>query len=48
MSNVQLGTLGGTLCSLWISFDWSNLIQTIIMAVLGGCVKLFDQPAIAR
>ncbi|WP_437921456.1 hypothetical protein [Sphingobacterium sp. LRF_L2] len=39
LSNVQIGTVGGTLCSLWNSFDWSNLINTILMAIVGATVS---------
>ncbi|WP_380907369.1 hypothetical protein [Sphingobacterium chuzhouense] len=42
MSNVQFGTLGGTLCSVWNSFDWSNLLHTVLIAVVGAAVVLFD------
>ena len=39
MSNVQFGTLGGTLCSVWNSFDWSNLLHTALVAVIGAAVS---------
>ncbi|NGM64152.1 MULTISPECIES: hypothetical protein [Sphingobacterium] len=39
LSNVQLGTLGGTICSVWNSFDWSNLAHTALMAVVGAAVS---------
>jgi len=39
MTNVQFGTLGGTLCSLWNSFDWSNLLHTALMAIVGAAVS---------
>ncbi len=39
MSNVQYGTLGGTLCSVWNSFDWSNLLHTALIAVVGAAVS---------
>ena len=39
LSNVQLGTLGGTVCSVWNSFDWSNLANTALMAVVGAAVS---------
>ncbi|MBD1432038.1 hypothetical protein H8B06_04310 [Sphingobacterium sp. DN00404] len=41
LSNVQLGTLGGTVCSVWNSFDWSNLAYTALMAVIGASVSYF-------
>ncbi|NGM62668.1 hypothetical protein G5B30_12150 [Sphingobacterium sp. SGG-5] len=39
LTNVQVGTLGGTFCSLWNSFDWSNLFQTAVMAAVGATVS---------
>jgi len=39
MSNVQFGTLGGTICSLWNSVDWSNLLHTALVAVIGAAVS---------
>ncbi|WP_437920286.1 hypothetical protein [Sphingobacterium sp. LRF_L2] len=39
LNNVQVGTLGGTLCSIWNSFDWSNLVNTILMAIVGAAVS---------
>ncbi|WP_169305517.1 hypothetical protein [Sphingobacterium alkalisoli] len=39
MNNVQAGTLGGTCCSIWNSFDWSNLFHTVLMAVIGAAVS---------
>lgn len=39
LNNVQYGTLGGTLCSLWASFDWSKLAETVLMAVIGAAVS---------
>jgi membrane protein implicated in regulation of membrane protease activity len=39
MSNVQFGTLGGTICSVWNSFDWSNLVQTVLVAIVGAAVS---------
>ncbi len=39
MSNVKFGTLGGTLCSVWNSFDWRNLLHTALLAVMGAAVR---------
>ncbi|WP_165793065.1 hypothetical protein [Sphingobacterium haloxyli] len=39
MSNVQFGTLGGTVCSLWSSFDWGNLLHSALIAVIGAAVS---------
>ena len=39
MSNVQFGTFGGTVCSIWNSFDWSNLLHTVLVAIVGAAVS---------
>jgi uncharacterized membrane protein YjjP (DUF1212 family) len=45
---VQAGTLGGTLCSIWNSLDWTNVLHTMLMAAVGAIVsylvsKLLDR-----
>ncbi|WP_380907328.1 hypothetical protein [Sphingobacterium chuzhouense] len=39
MSNVQFGTLGGTICSVWNSFDWGNMVHTAAVAAIGATVS---------
>ncbi|WP_181182443.1 hypothetical protein [Sphingobacterium lumbrici] len=34
-----MGTLGGTLCSIWNNFDWSNMLHTALMAAIGATVS---------
>lgn len=41
LNSVHFGTLGGTVCSVWNSFDWSNLAHTALMAVVGAAVSYF-------
>src|SRR5690606_2532554 len=38
LSNVQLGTLGGTLGSVWNSFDMGTMLQTAVLAAVGATV----------
>ncbi|MFD2554210.1 hypothetical protein [Sphingobacterium tabacisoli] len=38
-SNPQIGTLGGTLCSVWASVSWGDLFQTVLMAAIGSLVS---------
>ena len=35
LSNVQVGTLGGTLCSIWINLSLGDIVQTVVMAAIG-------------
>lgn len=39
ITNVQFGTLGGTVCSVWNSFDWGNLLQTAVLATVGATMS---------
>lgn len=39
MNNVQFGTLGGTVCSMWSSFDLGNMVQTAVLAAIGAAVS---------
>jgi hypothetical protein len=39
LNSVQFGTLGGTICSVWSSFDWGNLAHTALLAMVGAAVS---------
>jgi len=48
MTNVQFATIGGTICSVWNSFDWGNMLHTAVLAAIGATVsylvsKLLDR-----
>jgi hypothetical protein len=48
LTNVQTGTLGGTLCSIWTSITLGDIMQTVILATIGAIVsylvsKLLDR-----
>ncbi|MEJ5146432.1 hypothetical protein [Sphingobacterium sp. MYb388] len=38
-NDIRVGTLGGTLCSIWASFSLGDVMQTVIMAALGTVVS---------
>ena len=38
-NDMRIGTLGGTLCSIWVSFSLGDLLQTALMAVVGTVVS---------
>ena len=38
-NDIRIGTLGGTLCSIWASFSLGDLFQTALMAVVGTVVS---------
>ncbi|WP_262886629.1 hypothetical protein [Sphingobacterium sp. xlx-130] len=35
ISEIRAGTLGGTLCSIWASITLGDILQTLVMAVIG-------------
>ncbi|WP_437922092.1 hypothetical protein [Sphingobacterium sp. LRF_L2] len=37
--DVPIATMGGTLCSIWNSYDFSNLLNTILLAIIGAAVS---------
>ena len=39
LNNMKVGTLGGTLCSIWASFNFGELLHTVIMAAVGTVVS---------
>lgn len=39
LTNVQFGTLGGTVCSVWSSFDLGNMVHTAVLAAVGATVS---------
>ncbi|HMR19782.1 MAG TPA: hypothetical protein PKA53_10830 [Sphingobacterium sp.] len=36
LTNVQMGTLGGTLCSIWPGITPGDIMQTMAMATIGA------------
>ncbi|MEN5232901.1 hypothetical protein [Sphingobacterium faecium] len=38
-NDIRIGTLGGTLCSIWASFSLGDLAQTVLMAAVGTLVS---------
>ncbi|MCS3556805.1 MULTISPECIES: hypothetical protein [unclassified Sphingobacterium] len=39
LNDIRFGALGGTLCSLWLSLTFNDLLQTALMAVVGTVVS---------
>lgn len=38
-NDIRIGTLGGTLCSIWASFSFGDVVHTALMAVVGTAVS---------
>ncbi|NGF54992.1 hypothetical protein G5B00_00585 [Parapedobacter sp. SGR-10] len=39
LTNVQTGTLGGTLCSIFVSITVDDVVKTVVLAALGAIVS---------
>ncbi|MCS3557413.1 MULTISPECIES: hypothetical protein [unclassified Sphingobacterium] len=39
LNDIRIGTIGGTLCSIWVSFSFGDVLQTVLMAALGTVVS---------
>lgn len=39
LNEFRVGTLGGMLCSIWASITLGDILQTVVMAVLGTVVS---------
>ncbi|UIR54760.1 hypothetical protein LZQ00_10780 [Sphingobacterium sp. SRCM116780] len=39
INDMRFGVLGGTLCSIWISISFGDVLQTMLMAVVGTAVS---------
>ncbi|MDH5826673.1 hypothetical protein [Sphingobacterium faecium] len=43
LNDMRIGTVGGTLCSIWVSFSFGDLLHTALMAAVGTAVSLYDK-----
>ncbi|WP_400261413.1 hypothetical protein ACFX5U_16030 [Sphingobacterium sp. SG20118] len=48
MNDIRMGTLGGTLCSIWASFSLGDVLHTILMAGLGTLVSYLTSRLLGR
>jgi len=47
-NDIRIGTLGGTLCSIYASFSFGDLLQTALMAVVGTAVSYLTSRFLGR
>ncbi|MCS3552368.1 MULTISPECIES: hypothetical protein [unclassified Sphingobacterium] len=47
-NDIRIGTLGGTLCSIWASFSLADVTHTALMAVVGTVVSYVTSRLIGR
>lgn len=47
-NDIRIGTLGGTLCSIYASFSFNDLLQTALMAVVGTAVSYLTSRLLGR
>ncbi|MEN5378892.1 hypothetical protein [Sphingobacterium kitahiroshimense] len=46
--DIRIGTIGGTLCSIWASFSLGDVLQTALMAALGTVVSFVTSKLLSR
>ncbi|KKX46727.1 hypothetical protein [Sphingobacterium sp. IITKGP-BTPF85] len=47
-NDMRIGTLGGTLCSIWASFSLGDVLQTALMAVVGTVVSFVTSRVLGK
>ncbi|MEN5058927.1 hypothetical protein [Sphingobacterium kitahiroshimense] len=47
-NDIRIGTIGGTLCSIWASFSLGDVLQTTLMAALGTVVSFVTSKLLGR
>ncbi|CDT30049.1 exported hypothetical protein [Sphingobacterium sp. PM2-P1-29] len=47
-NDIRIGTIGGTLCSIWASFSLGDLLHTALMAVVGTVVSFVTSKLLGR
>lgn len=48
INDIRIGTLGGTLCSIWASFSFGDILQTALMAAVGTIVSYITSRLVSR
>ncbi|WP_270090810.1 hypothetical protein [Sphingobacterium sp. SYP-B4668] len=47
-NDIRIGTLGGTLCSIWASISLGDVAQTALTAALGTVVSFITSRLLAK
>ncbi|WP_400262969.1 hypothetical protein ACFX5U_07800 [Sphingobacterium sp. SG20118] len=48
MNDIRIGTVGGTLCSIWASLSLGDILQTVVMAAIGTVVSFLTSRLLGR
>jgi hypothetical protein len=48
LNDIRIGTLGGTLCSIWASFSIGDVLHTALMAVVGTVISYMTSRLLGR
>lgn len=48
MNDIRMGTVGGMLCSIWASVSLGDVLQTVVMAVIGTIVSFLTSRLLGR
>jgi len=47
-NDIRIGTLGGTLCSIWASFSIGDVLHAALMAVVGTVISYMTSRLLGR
>ncbi|KKX47730.1 hypothetical protein [Sphingobacterium sp. IITKGP-BTPF85] len=48
LNDIRISALGGTICSIWASFSFGDLFQTVILAAIGTLVSFVTSRLLGR
>jgi len=48
VNDIRIGALGGTICSLWASISFGDILQTLLTASLGTLVSFAMSQLLGR
>lgn len=48
LNDIRISALGGTICSIWASFSFGDLLQTVILAAIGTLVSFVTSRLLGR
>ncbi|MNL33318.1 hypothetical protein D3C87_1552240 [compost metagenome] len=48
LNDIRFGALGGTICSIWASVSFGDVLQTMLMAALGTVVSFVTSRFLGR
>ncbi len=48
LNDIRISAIGGTLCSIWASFSFGDVLQTVLTAAVGTLVSFATSRLLGR